>query len=279
MKFGLIGHPVGHSLSPALHNVSFKHLGLDYEYVLFDVEKEKLGVFFDNAKKRGMLGVNVTIPNKVEVIKYLDDLSREAELIGAVNTIKFGDKLTGYNTDGIGCAQALAEAGVDIKGKRILILGAGGAARSIIFQCALDGAQISISNRKAEKKMAIDLSKDVTKKLKVECPVVDLNNKSVAKALEGSDVLIHATPVGMHPDTDASIIPADIIPENVAVMDIVYNPIETKLLAEAKKNGCTTINGVGMLVHQGAQSERIWLGVEPPVDKMRAAVENTLKSD
>lgn len=277
MKFGLVGHPVGHSLSPAMHNASFKKLGLDYDYVLFDVEKNDLKKFIENAKKREMVGVNVTIPHKVEVIKYVDKLSREAELVGAVNTIKFGKETVGYNTDGIGCVKALEEAGVKVKDRTILLIGAGGAARSIIFQCTLEGATVLISNRKAERRMAVDLSREVKKKLGKTCEVVDLEEDSLSKALKEADIMIHATPVGMHPNTEESIISADIIPTDVTVMDIVYNPMETKLLREAKAKGCKTVSGVGMLVHQGAESERIWLNVNPPVDLMRKVVLTGLK--
>lgn len=276
-QFGLVGHPIGHSLSQAMHGAAFDQLGLDHQYDLFDVIKEDLGLFMKNAKEKGMIGCNVTIPHKVEIIKYMDELSNEAELIGAVNTIKFGKKVMGYNTDGIGCVRALNEAGIDLKDKRILLLGAGGAARAIGFQCTLEGASVSISNRESERYMAEDLSLELEKKLKKPCPVITMDDKTIEKELKSSDILINSTPVGMNPNVDQSVIPEKIIPKNIAVMDIVYNPIKTKLLKAAKKRGCKTVSGVGMLVHQGAESERIWLGVEPPVKLMYKVVEERLK--
>lgn len=275
--FGVIGHPIKHSLSPVMHNAVFKKLGLEYTYKAFDVPENQLKKKLDELKSQGTLGLNITIPHKINVIKHLDELSREARLIGAVNTIKFGEKMGGYNTDGLGCVCALTEAGIKLKDARVLILGAGGAARAVGFQCTLSGALLSLSNRESERYMAEELSADIKRKLGADVEVVTMNDESLSKALGEADVLIHATSVGMHPNVDASILDAKIIPEHVAVMDIVYNPIKTKLLKEAEKAGCKTIDGVGMLVHQGAESLKIWLGIDAPVDIMRKAVLEKLR--
>ncbi len=274
-KLGVVGHPIGHSMSPLMHNVAFEELGLDYQYCPYDVGKEGLAEFINECRK-DFLGLNVTIPHKIGVIPLLDEISREAELIGAVNTIKFSDeKAAGYNTDGLGCIAALREAGVPVKNRRVLVLGAGGAARAIIFQLLLEGADVSVANRTG--RSADNLRKDARERLGKGLHVVEFSNSEVAKALANSDVLINATSAGMSPGVDETIIPAAIIPRSVAVMDIVYNPVQTRLLREAWVKGCRTVNGVGMLVHQGAESLRIWLGVQAPVDVMEEAVLDRLK--
>lgn len=271
-ELGLVGHPVEHSMSPDMHNAVFKELGLDLRYGLFDVLGGELEGFVSKAGE-DMIGLNVTIPHKVSVIPFLDELSREAELIGAVNTVKFtGGRALGFNTDGLGCVKALGEAGVEVKGSRVLVLGAGGAARAISFQCVLEGAVLSVSNRMEEKEMAVKLAAEIREKTESDCTVVDLDEEGVKQALRETDVLVHATPVGMHPNVSGVIIDPKLIPSSVAVMDIVYNPVETRLLREARQRGCKTVEGVGMLVNQGAASEKIWLGVDAPTDVMKEVV-------
>lgn len=266
---GIIGHPIWHSLSPTMHNAVFEKLNLNCVYLAFDIEEKKLGTTIDAFKALNFLGLNVTIPHKISVIKFLDKISREAELIGAVNTIKFENgNVLGFNTDGIGCVKALEEAGIRIKNKRILILGAGGAVRAIAFQCLLEGADVSISNR--TKRNAIKLKQDIKRKLKKEIDIIDFNLRK--EDLEGIDVLINATSIGMHPKTNFTPLKASLLNPDIVVMDIVYNPIETKLLKDARKRGCKTVNGVGMLVHQGAESLRIWLGIKAPIDIMKKVV-------
>jgi len=272
--FGVVGHPVGHSMSPAMHNAAFKVLGLDADYVAFDVASEKLGDFIEQAPGKGVLGLNVTVPHKVAVMEYVDELSREAELVGAVNTLKFGKKVRGYNTDGVGFIRALADAKVCVKDKKVLLLGAGGAAKSIAFSCALEGAGLVLSNRTGERAEA--LASEVGEKLGVDVGVAEFDAGELRKTLTGVDVLVNATSVGMHPGVTEAPVPGEIIPKDVVVADIVYNPIRTRLLEDAQKGGCETIGGVGMLVQQGAESLRIWLGVEPPVDVMREAVVSRL---
>ena len=267
---GLIGHPVAHSLSPAMHNAVFEKLKLNCVYLAFDVSEGNLKHVLSGANAIGVIGLNVTIPHKINVMRHLDSISREARLIGAVNTIKFEkNKAIGFNTDGIGCVRALNESVGKIKGKRILLLGAGGAARAISFQSVMYGAKLSISNRKIEKHMAFRISRDIKKKLRKKVDVVDLSIKDIKEKLSDTDILINSTPVGMHPNVNGSIIPANIIPKNVVVMDIVYNPVETKLLRDAKKRGCKTVDGLGMLANQGAEALKIWLGIRAPVGLMR----------
>lgn len=270
-RFAVIGHPIGHSLSPLMHNEAFRVLNLPHTYDKFDVLPEWVRDFVrKDAMKKGLAGINVTIPHKQSVIPHLDAISKEAELIGAVNTIKFGERIEGYNTDGMGFIRTLLGESVEVKDNTFLVIGAGGAGRAITFQTTLEGGLVTLASefrQDAEK-----LSKSVLDKLDVDVPVIGCKPGDITEALEDVSVLVNATPVGMRPKVNESVIPAKIIPEDTVVVDIVYNPVETKLLREAAARGLKTISGVGMLVHQGAESERIWLGIEPPVKEMKAAV-------
>ncbi|MBU4405974.1 MAG: shikimate dehydrogenase [Candidatus Altiarchaeota archaeon] len=269
---GVIGHPIEHSLSPVMHRAALKELGLDYHYDKFEVKPEELENFVSDAREN-FLGFNVTVPHKVGIIKFLDNLSKEAELIGAVNTVKFeNSSAKGYNTDGLGALRALEEAGQQANGKKVLILGAGGASRAISFQLAMEGAEISICDKAGDK--AEELAAEIMKKLNKDVRILDF---PIKEKLDDFDILINATPVGMSPNIDNSPLPREFLNPSLTVMDIVYNPLETKLLNEAKEAGCKTVNGTGMLVNQGAESLRIWLGVEAPVETMRNALLNELK--
>jgi len=276
--FGIVGHPLTHSLSPAMHNAVFRKLNLNCEYLALDTTKENLENTIKNAKTMGFVGLNITIPYKTDVLKYINNLSKEAELIGAVNTIHYTNKeITGYNTDGTGCLNALKESGEDVKNKRVFIIGAGGAARAIAFQCVLNDATVSLTNRKEGRLRAENLIKDIKIKLNKNVEFIELNDETLKNHLKEVDILVQTTPVGMKPDIDNTIISGELIPKNVTVMDIVYNPPETRLLREAKKKGCKTIDGVGMLVHQGAKSLNIWLGINPPIDIMKKTVISELR--
>jgi len=274
IAFGVIGHPIEHSLSPVMHNSVFKHLGLGYEYLKFDVHPKDLGKFIENCKENNFIGLNVTIPHKISVIRFLDKISEEARLINAVNTIKFEDKTAiGFNTDGLGCVRALLEWIEEIKGKRILVLGAGGASRAISFQLAIEGADLLISNRTYDR--ALTLGNEIREKVGKRVEIVKFSHDEMKNFINDIDVLINATSVGMFPKVDEIPIPEDLLKflnEDAVVMDIVYNPIETKLLREAKALGFKTVDGVGMLVYQGAESLRIWLDIEAPIDLMRRVV-------
>ncbi len=268
---GVIGHPIEHSLSPPMHRAALKELGLDYHYDKFEVKPQELENFLKDASEN-FLGFNVTIPHKVKIIQLLDSISKEAELIGAVNTVKFeNSSVKGYNTDGLGALRALEEAGQPVSGKKVLILGAGGASRAISFQLAMEGAEISICDKAGEK--AEELAAEIMEKLSKDVRILDFP----IKKLDEFNILINATPVGMSPNTDNSPLPGEFLNPSLTVMDIVYNPLETKLLADAKEAGCKTVNGTGMLVNQGAESLKIWLGVEAPVETMRSALLNELK--
>ncbi len=273
--FCVIGDPIEHTLSPAMHNASFEKLGLNCVYTAFRVSRESLEVAVDGFRALGIGGVNVTIPHKVAVMEYLDELSEEARIIGAVNTIKIGRRLKGYNTDGDGALQALTSHGADPKGRDVLILGSGGAARAIAVTLALKGGVNSIRLLGIDRKELRKLAADVEKGTGVE---VSWGILREGNPIQGADIVIHCTPVGMAPRVDGTLLKAEDIPPGLKIMDIVYTPLETRLMREAKKAGAeVVIGGVEMFVSQGAEAERIWLKVEPPVDLMRDVVVEKLK--
>ena len=256
-------------MSKVMHEAAFRQLGLEYTYGLFDVTEDELGLFMENADFRGL---NVTVPLKVAALKHMKELSREAAVIGAVNTIEFKDGRIGHNTDATGFIRSLEEAGVDVGDMTYLVLGAGGVGRSIVFKLAMEKARVYVHNRDALK--AQELADEVLKRLSVRAEPVE----KVADVMRNVDVLVNATSVGMHPNPDATPISKDLLNPALTVVDVVYNPLETRLLREAKEKGCRTVDGTGMLVHQGAQALNIWLGVKPPIEVMREAVIAELKS-
>jgi shikimate dehydrogenase len=271
--FYVIGHPIEHSLSPAMHNAVFEKLELNCTYKLLNVKPEDLGDTIKDMKAKGTSGINVTIPHKVNVIEHLDELSDEARIIGAVNTIKIGEKLVGYNTDGMGALMALKNGGADPKGKNVLLIGSGGAARAIAVTLALRGEVSSLTILGVVEDELKKLVDDISKNTEVGPKGELLNDDTLKGAISNADILIHATPVGMDPKTDDTLVTADLMNPNLKLMDIVYTPLLTKLMREAKKAGLETIiGGLDMFVNQGAAAERIWLGIDAPVELMREVV-------
>ena len=270
---GLIGEPVEHSFSPPMHNEAFKTLGLDYVYVPFNVSPDNLKSAIEGANSLNIQGLNVTIPHKINVIKYLKELDPIAELIGAVNTIDFKN-LKGYNTDGIGCIRAIEEV-TKIKDKNIVVAGAGGAARAIVFYLAKYGAEeVNILNRNLKK--AENLASDLLASNLIS-NVNSSDISEISKFISDADILIDTTPIGMHPNvSDEPIVKAADIHEELVVNDIVYNPNETVLLKEAMKANAKVVYGIKMLLYQGAESFKIWTGREAPIDVMEAKLKETL---
>ena len=270
---GLIGEPVEHSFSPPMHNEAFKTLGLDYVYVPFNVSPDNLKSAIEGANSLNIQGLNVTIPHKINVIKYLKELDPIAELIGAVNTIDFKN-LKGYNTDGIGCIRAIEEV-TKIKDKNIVVAGAGGAARAIVFYLAKYGAEeVNILNRNLKK--AENLANDLLASNLIS-NVNSSDISEISKCISDADILIDTTPIGMHPNvSDEPIVKAADIHEELVVNDIVYNPNETVLLKEAIKANAKVVYGIKMLLYQGAESFKIWTGREAPIDVMEAKLKETL---
>lgn len=267
---GLIGHPVEHSFSPPMHNAAFNALNMDWTYVAFDVEPSNLKSAIDGARSLNIKGLNVTIPHKIEVMKYLDEIDEVARLIGAVNTIDFRN-MKGYNTDGIGAVKAIEEV-TSIKNKNVVVAGAGGASRAISFYIAKYGAEsITILNRNVDK--ASNLAKDINLIDDVKPDSISQINDYVREA----DILIDTTPVGMHPNVDAdAIVGAEDMHEDLVVFDAVYNPNETSLIKQAIKANAKPVYGIKMLLYQGVESFKIWTGQNPPVDVMEDALRKTL---
>ena len=268
---GLIGHPVEHSFSPPMHNAAFKVLNMDWAYVAFDVNPSNLNSAIEGAESLGIKGFNVTIPHKIEVMKYLDEIDEVASLIGAVNTIDFKN-MKGYNIDGIGAVKAIEEA-TSIKNRKVVVAGAGGASRAISFYIAKYGAEsLTILNRNVEK--AQRLADDINLIDEVKADSI----KNIKNHVADADILIDTTPVGMHPnvDDDDAIVSAEDMHEDLVVFDAVYNPNQTSLIKEAIKANAKPVYGIKMLLYQGAESFRIWTGQNPPVDVMEDALKKTL---
>ena len=270
---GLIGNPVEHSFSPPMHNAAFRALNLDYVYVTFDVEPLNLKKSIEGAFSLNIKGLNVTIPHKIEVMKYLNDLDEIAQLIGAVNTIDFKN-LKGYNTDGIGAIKAIEEV-ESIKNKNVVIAGAGGASRAISFYIAKYNAdKLTILNRNVSK--AEKLSCDVSNSQLIDDVSFD-SISQIESYLDDADILIDTTPVGMDPHiNDEPIVTAENMHEDLVVFDAVYNPNETVLIKQAIKAGARPVYGIKMLLYQGAESFKIWTGVDAPIDIMEDALRKTL---
>ena len=270
---GLIGHPVEHSFSPPMHNAAFDALGMDYTYVAFDVNPAELQKAIEGAKSLNIGGFNVTIPHKIEVIKYLDEIDDVARLIGAVNTIDFKN-LKGYNTDGIGAVRAIEEV-ISIKNKNVVIAGAGGASRAISFYIAKYGADsLTILNRNVDK--AQSLAGDVSNSGLIDDVKSDSINE-INAYLADADILVDTTPLGMHPHiNDQPIATAENMHDELVVFDAVYNPNETVLLKQAIEAGAKPVYGIKMLLYQGAESFKIWTGADAPVDIMEKALKDTL---
>jgi len=265
---GIIGDPIEHTMSPVMHNAAFKKLGLDFVYLPFRVKKEELSRAVDGVRALNIKGLNVTIPHKVAIIPFLDKLDLLAEKIGAVNTIVNDEGvLTGYNTDATGFLQALLEQGVEPEGKNIVILGAGGASRAISFILAERGAHLVILNRQPAR--AEELAQRITQVFEKEITALTLNEENLAKVLARADILVNTTSVGMVPDIDETPVPVGLLKPGLIVFDIVYNPVQTRLLKEAEAAGAKTINGLDMLVWQGALAFEKWTGRKAPLDLMK----------
>ncbi|MEM1659129.1 MAG: shikimate dehydrogenase [Candidatus Jordarchaeales archaeon] len=273
---GIIGDPVEHSLSPRMHNAAFEHLKLDYVYVPFRVSSNALKEAIEGVRALNIKGVNVTIPHKVSVIPLLDWVDEEALNIGAVNTIvSEKGELKGYNTDGLGFLEALKEEGVKVSGIKAVLLGAGGAARAIAYSLAPIVSELVILNRTADK--AISLSEELRRK-GWSVRGGRLDEETLEKELKDTELLVNATSVGMYPNVDETPVPREVLNSRLTVFDAVYNPIETRLLKDAKSVGAKVVNGVGMLVNQGAVAFKLWTGVNPPKEVMRRAVIEGLQS-
>lgn len=271
----LIGSPVGHSGSPAMYNYSFEKLGLDYAYVAFDIKENEVKDYIQAMKLLNMKGGNVTMPDKTEAAKYMDELSPAAQIIGAVNTIvNDNGKLVGHITDGEGFVNNLKDHGIDIKGKKITVAGGGGAATAMQVQCALDGArEITIFNKKDA---FFERTLQTAEKIKAAVPGIIVNVYDIddiakmTEEIKDSDIFANATIVGMKPMEDLSVVKdLSAFKPGLVVADAVYNPIETKLLKDAKAAGCICVGGKGMLLWQGVSAFKLFTGQDMPVAEVK----------
>lgn len=273
--FCLIGSPVGHSGSPAMYNYSFDKLNIDNAYLAFDVPLEKTAEAVEALKLLHVGGFNVTMPCKTAVSQCVDELSPAAKLIGACNTVTVGadGKLTGHNTDGVGFVRNLEKHGISIKGKKLVVLGAGGAATALTIQAALDGAaQIRIFNRKGFN--FYENAERTVEKIRANIPGCEvsvenlLNSEALAEAVSACEILANATKVGMAPLDKETLIDAKLFRPEMVVADTVYNPRETRMIQEAKAAGCTVVGGIGMLLQQGVVAFHLFTGENMPEEEV-----------
>jgi len=274
----VIGNPVGHSLSPAIHNAGYEALGLDFAYFACPVEDVK-GALAGMRAIENFRGMSVTIPHKIEVMKYVDEVPEVDRSIGSINTvIHDGDKLIGLSTDGPGALKALADSGVELDGKKVLMVGAGGAARAISFTLARNTTRAELSILDIDEAVLRQLADDLSAGTDAVVRPVISTDQSLAEEMETADIVIHCTPVGMHPNVDASLIPPALFRPGQVVLDVVYTPLETKLLADAKARGLKTISGVEMFINQAVLQFEHFTGNKAPIDVMRRVVMDHLKS-
>jgi len=276
--FCIIGHPITHSFSPFIHNYWFKELGLDFRYLAFHVHPDQLKQSIKGIKALNIKGFNVTIPHKETILPFIDKVDVLAQDIGAINTIKLEEaKLIGRNTDALGGKKALLDAGCKIKNKKVLILGAGGAARAISFALIEDIDYLVIANRTSERVRI--LVGDLIKKKNCEIKYINFDTQSLKQELGEIDILINTTPIGMFPNISKSPISKEIIHSDLFIFDLVYNPLETQLLKDAISIGCKAQGGLDMLINQGALAFEWWTNKKPNIDKIKdKLIENLMRN-
>ncbi len=273
--YGVIGDPIAHSLSPVMHNAAFEALKMDCVFLAFRVKTGEVESAIHGMRGLGIHGLNVTMPHKNPVIPFLDEVNATAKFLGSVNTILNDDgKLTGFSTDGVGALNALKKNGVKLNGKKVLLLGGGGAAKAISYALAKEVKELTILNRSPEKTNT--LTETISREFNKRVSDGLLEPSSIQENLQNADVLINATSVGMHPNVEHSLVEPQWLRRDLTVMDIVYNPVKTKLARDAKKAGAKVVSGVEMLIYQGAASFEIWTGKAAPVEVMRKTALNKL---
>ncbi|MDG4655462.1 shikimate dehydrogenase [Ectobacillus antri] len=262
--YGVIGDPIGHSLSPAMHNDAFLHQDIDAHYEAFHIKEAELADAIQELRAKQIDGFNVTTPHKETIMQHLDEIDDLAKRIGAVNTVvRRGNRLIGYNTDGIGYVRALQELSGTVTDKRILLVGAGGACKAIYFSLASVGAKyVDIANRTAARAQAIVASGKLISRVFTPQEV----------NLEAYDIIINTTTVGMYPQVNETPVLVQSVKQHAVVSDIIYNPFETKLLQDAKRAGAMVQNGIDMFVYQGALAFELWTGIWPDVARMKKLV-------
>lgn len=271
---GVFGHPISHSLSPVMHNAAIRALNIDYIYVPFHVLPENLPRAVEGIRAMEIAGVNVTIPHKEHVIEHLDEVSEYSTRLGSVNTItNVEGRLRGDTTDGPGFVRSAEAAWGKLDGCRTLVIGAGGSAKAVTFALAEIGCEIVIANRTRER--AVELVEGLGKVFAAGTfRVVELDGQALGEEIPKIDLVVNTTSVGMYPDVDGIPMPPDLLRRNLLVYDLVYNPARTRLVAEAEKRGASAVNGLMMLVYQGALSFEMWTGLEAPISVMKDAILN-----
>ncbi len=266
---GLLGNPVEHSLSPAIHNAAFRELDLNFVYIAFPVQDLEGAI--DGIRALGHIrGLSVTIPHKVAILPLLDSVETTAQYIGSVNTIlKDQGTLVGSNTDASGAIQALRQGGVKLPGKRVVMLGSGGAARAIAFGICVEEKIAHLTILGIDDNERTTLAADLRTKTSIPVEDATLTPETLQSALDHAQLLIHCTPIGMHPKVDQSCVPKNLLHPDLTVMDIVYNPLHTQFLRDAQAAGCHTIPGIEMFLHQAVGQFELWTGQSAPIAVMR----------
>ena len=273
LKLGIIGYPIGHSISPVFQQAALDHYGIDGSYQAYQVAPDSLDQFFQDLRQPDFLGINVTVPHKEAVIPYLDEVDDWATAAGAVNTVVNRDgRLSGHNTDGSGFLRALKEgAGFNPQGSRVLVLGAGGAARGVVLALVRDGVGgLAVANRTLERAQRLT---ELAQAAGVQCKAIPLFGDELTAAAAAADLIVNCTTIGMShgPDETGSPLSAAQIPSTALVNDLVYNPLETPLLRAGQSAGVRCLGGIHMLVYQGAASFEMWTARDAPVDVMLEA--------
>lgn len=268
-NYGLLGYPLGHSLSPFIHKCLFEKAGSESTYNLFEIDEKSLDGEIENLMS--LQGFNVTIPHKLNIIKYLDGMDEKAALFGAVNTVKTGDKNIGYNTDCSGFLRALDSAGIDFSGK-VLLCGTGGVARMIAFEAVLHGCDLTVAYRPSSAEKAVKIQKEIKEKLNK-----DIYIKEYKDIEQGWDLIVNGTSAGMYPKVNNSPLPREIVSSTSAAYDVIYNPAKTLFLKYAEDAGIKHCNGLSMLVWQAAVAQEIWTGKTFSNSEVESVIEKTEK--
>lgn len=273
---GLIGSPIKGSKSPHMHNSAFQKLGLDYVYLAFDTEEGMINEALNAMKLFNARGFNITMPHKEVVIDYLDDLTEEVKIIGSVNTVvNENGKLIGHNTDGKGFVKSLKLDGVKFEGKKVVIVGAGGAAKSVAIQLAYDGAaEVIIMNRTVSK--AKNIADRINENISTsKSRALELDESVLKEELKDAVLLVDCTPIGTYDTDEESIVQdLDTFHKDLFVANLVYSPEKTKFLLMAEQAGCRTSNGMGMLLYQGEIGFKLWTGEEMPIEYIKEVLFN-----
>jgi shikimate dehydrogenase len=273
----LLGYPAHHSMGPSIHNTAFEELALPFVYVAQDVAPENLATAIAGARALGYRGLSITMPHKVAALALVDDVDAMARAIGCINTVVNQDgRLIGYNSDGQGALDALGRAGIEVSGRRILVLGSGGAARAVAMTLAMRGqpAELTILGVVADELSRLGQDVAVTTGRAIQTRILDAS--SLATAMKTTDVLLHCTPIGMTPNTENSVVPPALLRPTLSVFDAVYNPRRTLLLREAAAAGCRVVEGMEMFLGQAMVQFELWTGKPAPIQAMRAVVEARL---